>query len=434
MISLLMSCFICIFELYILYDFGKNLLHLNKLRSSFKILMNSCILFIFLLINAVNNSLVNLLVVPILYLVFSIINFEGTLLKKTFLSICYYTLAVFPEFIFTLSANLDADFSHSFFLDNEVTTFIVVLLMKMTTFVLIKCIEQFSKKKYYRMESDRIFLSLLVLPTSTIILLSGLFYSDVHMLSNEISYRILLGVVLLLFSNIFLFYLFDNMIMNIKRSQSLEKLYLKSSVEQRYLEQMRHSDEEQRSLLHDIKKYIRAAAYCVEMGNKIGAIDIFEKLDVKIQTIEPVNYCSNQILNVILAERSQEAKKKGIKFSVNVEPGVNFIFIDDIDIISIMGNLMDNAYEAAVTKENGFIEINIFMENKGHFLIVNVANNFNKAPVYGPTGYLTGKVNKNKHGIGLQTVERIVKQYGGQLKIDVDKEKSIFEIVVLFQI
>ena len=47
---------------------------------------------------------------------------------------------------------------------------------------------------------------------------------------------------------------------------------------------------------------------------------------------------------------------------------IDFTFIDEVDLIAILGNLLDNAYEAAQQCGNqGFTNLKIFTENSGHF-------------------------------------------------------------------
>lgn len=433
--NVLLHGIVCSFELYMLYDFTKNFLCLKEINKIVRNMIYILAWGVFLVVNLKDSSILNLFFVPAIYIFLSIINFKETVLKKIYIGVCYYVLAVIPEFIFALLANVNDNFSYRISYGNEVVTAILLLLTKFLTFILIKVIEHIHEKKVYESKQDSIFLALLVLPVATIILLCGLFYADVHTASELIKTVVLIGVILILFSNAFMFYLFDKLLINMDKSQKLEKLNLKSRVEKKYLDQIKRSDEEKRRLLHDINKFIRTAMYCIEIGDIEHTKEIFSKLDTRILETKPIEYSGNDLLNAILAERVLIAADKGVEVKVNIEYGIDFDFMDEIDMIAILGNLLDNAYEAALTEEEqGYIIVEMHSQNNGHFIIINIKNSFKEVPTYRDKKYVTRKSNKEEHGIGLTTVEKIVKKYNGEMCINVNNNTKVFEVTIYLQI
>lgn len=155
---------ICAFELYMLFDLGKSLLQINGYNIAKRLAMNTPFYLLFLSVNSANSSLLNLAVIPLIYLMFSAVNFVGSFLKKSCLAVCYYMLAILPEFIFALIANVNSEFAYRLLHNNEVLMFMTLLLMKMVTFILVKCVAQIHKRKFYEEDQDKVFLSLMVLP------------------------------------------------------------------------------------------------------------------------------------------------------------------------------------------------------------------------------------------------------------------------------
>lgn len=96
-----------------------------------------------------------------------------------------------------------------------------------------------------------------------------------------------------------------------------------------------------------------------------------------------------------------------------------------MDINIIMGNLLDNAYESAVKVKEPIIKVNI--KYNGNMLYISVINTFD------------GKVNKDKdkylsrkgkdNGYGLENIKKIAEKYGGNIKIEQDKD--VFRVSVL---
>lgn len=52
-------------------------------------------------------------------------------------------------------------------------------------------------------------------------------------------------------------------------------------------------------------------------------------------------------------------ESKGIKFSIDVKTA-NLSYIDDVDLSTLINNLLDNSIKAAEKSKNSFIQINIF--------------------------------------------------------------------------
>lgn len=424
---------ICCFEVMMLNSFSKTLLNSRKryegLYSYAIIILTICILT---MVNSCDNTLVNLLSVPVIYCVYTIAGYAESFLKCISIAVCFYMLAMAPEFVISIIFSLNSYHDAKNILGNELSGLCLTLAAKMITFIIVKCVEQIHKKNEYEEVRNGIFCSLLVLPVAAMVLMIGLFYADIHIPEkNKLFLEI--GTCMLLFANAFMFYLFDKLIETMAKANKIERLYMKSETENKHYQQIERIHDEHRALLHDIKKYIRTAAELIQAEEKTQALQIFEKLDLKIKNTFQTNYCGNKILNAILCERQAKANELGIEYRVNLSSDLYVNHIDDIDLISIIGNLIDNAIEAAAKlPKDGFVKIEMFRANEGHFMVWEVSNNFLTPPVLGEGGFITSKRNKREHGIGIHTVEKIVKSYGGNLKIDIDNWE--FNASIIFQI
>jgi len=341
-------------------------------------------------------------------------------------------LAMTPEFMISIIFSLSSYYDIGKILENEWNRLCLALAAKIITFIVVKCVEQIHKKKEYEEVGNGIFCSLLVLPLATMVLLIGLFYTDIHIpQKNKLFLEV--GTGMLLFANAFMFYLFDKLVMTMAKANKIERLYMKSETENKHYHEVERINDNHRILMHDIKKYIRTAVELIRAENNIEALQIFEKLDIQIKNTSQLNYCRNKILNAILCERKRKADKLGLKYHVSLSEDLYVDYIDDIDLISIVGNLIDNAIEASSKlSQGGFVNIDMFMVNEGYFMVWEVRNNFLISPVLGEEGFITSKHDEKEHGIGIHTVERIVKSYGGNLKVDIDNGE--FNVSIIYQI
>jgi sensor histidine kinase YesM len=418
-----------------LKSFSKALLHNRRKRDElFNPAAVILTLGLLLLANSYSSSTINLLSVPIIYCAYIVICYSDSLLKCISIAVCFYMLAMAPEFIVSTIFSLNCYHDAETALGNELSGLCLTLIAKIITFIIVKCVEQIHKRHEYEEVNNGIFCSLLVLPIATMTLLIALFYADIHIpVNNKLFLEI--GTGMLLFANAFMFYLFDKLIETMEKAYKMERLYVKSETENKHYQQLERINDKHRALMHDIKKYIRTAAELIQNNENVSALQIFEKLDIEIRntSASTIDYCTNKLLNAILCERKTKANELGIEYKVNLSLDLYTEYIDDIDLISIVGNLIDNAIEAAAKlKDKGFVNIEMFMANEGHFMVWEVSNNFLIPPVVENGGFITSKRNMSEHGIGIHTVEKIVKSYGGTLKIDIDNK--VFIASIIFQV
>lgn len=57
-------------------------------------------------------------------------------------------------------------------------------------------------------------------------------------------------------------------------------------------------------------------------------------------------YSYHKILNVILSEYNNRAEKAGVCFDAYVESGCVLGYIQDINLLTMLGNILDNALSA----------------------------------------------------------------------------------------
>ena len=99
--------------------------------------------------------------------------------------------------------------------------------------------------------------------------------------------------------------------------------------------------------------------------------------------------------------------------------------IDDIDLSVILGNLIDNAIEAA-TKENEEKYVHIQISQIKEMLVIKILNSFSKDEI----SYESTKNNSELHGIGLKSVKHIVDSYNGNFTIEL-KDGCVIPLVTV---
>lgn len=132
----------------------------------------------------------------------------------------------------------------------------------------------------------------------------------------------------------------------------------------------------------------------------------------QLRSIESTINTNHMIVNAILNTKLSAAKKQGIKTLCNTVKDFHIKQIEEIDLCHLLGNLLDNAIEAAVKCPQGKTKyIEIFITERNQILLITVKNSYNQEEL--PPTLQTSKFNKIDHGFGIKTIKRIAKKYDG---------------------
>lgn len=198
-----------------------------------------------------------------------------------------------------------------------------------------------------------------------------------------------------------------------KSNRAAEELKLREQQQEhdiQYAETVREQYEEIRNMRHDIKqhlavvsglqlegKYREAQEYIAEISNNISKIEMF--MDV-----------GNNFVNAILNLKLSIAKSKGIEVLCSSSGYVDGI--DEYDLCNLIGNMLDNAIEAAEkTGENAVVEISIVSDK--YKLTIKVANSISKSVLNENPTLKTSKSERAVHGFGTRSIKSISDKYNG---------------------
>ena len=96
--------------------------------------------------------------------------------------------------------------------------------------------------------------------------------------------------------------------------------------------------------------------------------------------------------------------------------------------MGIVGNIIDNALEAAdkiEDEEKRYIQIEGYLSEEQHFLVFSVKNPIKCIPIWETGNFKTWKNDREKHGIGLQSVKNILGKNGGYMNIEVTEDMFV---------
>lgn len=177
---------------------------------------------------------------------------------------------------------------------------------------------------------------------------------------------------------------------------------------------------------HDIRYKLASLA---AQDGKIGE-EAMQNLQKSISIYDAKIETGNQLLDVLLTEKSLFCEQNGITFSCMAD-GEKLDFIDGSDLYCLFGNIVDNALEAvrAISERERRV-INLLVKSQGDLLMIQEDNYFDGRLTFRDGLPVTTKEDRNYHGFGMRSIRMIARKYDGELTAYVDGD--VFHLNILF--
>jgi len=420
----------CFFEGYTCYVFLNHFLKPRSKKTWFSVTVVGGLMLCLFAVNQLKIAGLNLLAATTLCFIMGQILFSSALRKKLFYVMVCVFIMLCSEFVVIAIYNLPLGNHTIDFVNDPIKGVMALLTIKLLAFLVVRIICHVSDN------GKTMFFPSLVpyfccFPISCAIVYLGITYSEISFVNATPStYIILAGCILLLVANVVLFILYDRIIFIMNQLKDYELTDIKRNLENQHYLQVEEINRKHTEILHDMNNYLNTIESLALKENNEKIVDIIESLNQHIVKVEEEHYCNHQILNAILNGKKQEALVKKVNYEVYVELGFEKPDVKDIDLISIMSNLIDNAIEAASKCADGYVDIQLYKANDGRFTTIKITNNYVEKPKEKDGEFISRKDNPSMHGIGLRHVKSIVESYGGWANIEYGDDK--FCVTIMF--
>lgn len=247
-------------------------------------------------------------------------------------------------------------------------------------------------------------------------------------LNSEKAYRfnwyIELGVIIVAMLFVVLLVYIKNYL-HLREQEQQKQITIERMSRQFDYYQAKLKDEEKvRSLYHDMKNHL------LVLQGKIASPEtaaMVEKLQSQVAMYEDYVHTGNDILDIILKEKSELARERNIALSITADLN-NIDFIEPLDISTIFGNGLDNAIEASEKLSEGERAILVKAVKVQKFFSVLIENNCSQESMNAKSR--TAKQDKFFHGFGISNMRKTAEKYGGQLTTKCENGKFTLKILI----
>ena len=244
------------------------------------------------------------------------------------------------------------------------------------------------------------------------------------------TYLIIFGLIAA-FYILFVFF-FMRVAATLIRNEELQEQETVYRMQRRQYQQMQDQIERLRVLRHDFKHSLGLIQGLAEQGDMEGIKKYLSGVTQAIPQQEVAHYCDDELINTILNYYADRARADGarVKFLVDVPP---LSEEQTIDLVSVLGNLLDNALHgcATVPRDSRGIQLRMSVIN-GENLYLIVSNTFSGIVHKDGDQFLSTRRRRSKRGVGLRSIKLIAEKYGGEAKAY--NEGKIFNVDITMKI
>lgn len=196
---------------------------------------------------------------------------------------------------------------------------------------------------------------------------------------------------------------------------------------QHQYQELNESYERYRHLVHDEKHILCYLKECIHTGKNQEALAFIESSQKSIADRSRSFWTGITTLDFMLNIKKRKMDTVNIEFFLDAK--VSEIPMEDADFIVVLGNLLDNAIEAAeqCRKENRKIWMSI--QNINEMFLMNLKNTCETEPIEKNNKFVTHKKNVDRHGLGVESVRRIMEKYQGEISFEY--KNGFFEVSII---
>jgi sensor histidine kinase regulating citrate/malate metabolism len=200
-----------------------------------------------------------------------------------------------------------------------------------------------------------------------------------------------------------------------------------------YYQMLDEQDENQRILIHDIKKHLQSITFLNEDHEHHKLSQYVNQLLQSSELKDSLRVCDYPILNSILCRYIKQAKEGHISFHADIRKNTTH-FLKDQDLTTIFCNLLDNAFKAALQVPEGYVELYVNKQSQTPFVSLSLINSCRKNPFSRDGKILPRRDKSGYHGYGIKSVEKVVKKYDGEMKMYYDIETQTFHTILYMKV
>ena len=413
--------------LYLFFDKGE-----NKVKNILAFWISVLLLFTmanYFTFNEMTLNHLDSIITIIVMLVYSICFLKGELYLRIIIPILAFGLNMLISYlnIFVMSTFGDVPFEEAIVFSTSFR-YMYLTVANLLYFVALLILLRIGKRKIQVVSKAEIVAFIIV----AVALYAGslstmIFYKQLFNNGELLPYIIIILVSLFVSAGVFWFLLLkiskDNQIKTeLLLSKQREEMYQSSVIaSNEYIKRTSEIKHDMNNTLSSIYRLIDSGQYdeakrlCLDCSESIARV------------YTPIN-TDNPTLNAILNVEIEKARQSDISFSYTVTDSLDFV--SSTDVVSIIGNLCDNAIEYLSTIDKSQRKMSLEITVRNDYRIIVCRNTILSSVLSVNPDMKTTKNDETLHGKGLSILRSVAEKYNGTLSCKEDDDSIEVTLII----
>lgn len=414
---------------FLLFLGGKFSTRKNIILLSIFIALNFAVLTYFTY-NQPNIVMLDMFIGIILYEIYCITCLKGELAIKLILPFIVSLINTIISYGFVYSSSIISGVTfEELITKSSLFRYLFVCLANLATIVVLFIMWR-TKAKTYSLKKVSNVIAFVVIPLLAMMILYITMYIMIltNFQSNIIIFLSIICISMIVIAGIVWF-----MIARINKDNEIKtKLLLSEQKANLYKQNIISSNrqiETIKLLKHDMKNNILCIDALIEEENYDEAHNICHSLTNKYTSIGTIVNTENYLLNAVLNVEIEKAKSYEIPIKLSITNDLK-MFKNSSDIISLIGNILDNAISYLSKNKVKNNEINFSTGYEGSYSIIKCRNNILDSVLFNNPSLKTDKEDKDNHGKGITIINSIAHKYNGDVIIKERNKEFIITVIL----
>lgn len=390
----------------------------SHFKTSFLFFQTIILFYQFSILRIFPFVIILLIIIPTIYIQFFYkYNFKKSLLINFQFIVSHYLLSFFIGTILFF-----VDFHHM-----SLPSFYQTVIYNNITYyslkdILVSCVASISlilwlsrarlKQLRQRNRYDPITYTVLGVIATSVLVLTYMFLYGTQKIS--IDDLITISVIFIVSILLVMLWIVNKIVLTLQNQSLLEQQLRKRELERNYYDTISDSLSRLAKLRHDFKNYLAILQQYLINGDQASASSFISEISEKTVNPLQVIITGNHTISAILNTKQDVCQRHNIQFDVHIEFEKIFT-LTDLDLVALFGNILDNAITASKKLPVEKRKITLSITQLDSYLCIICENYFN-----GEIKEKDGKLLSTKqsteflqHGIGLTSIEEVIKRNNG---------------------
>lgn len=414
-----------IFGTYVIYRYMK--IFFDCTETDRKIEIASYLLYYFtmgLLFIGFNNPTINIIANLIMFFLITF-NYESTISGRLIATVSIYMILMTIESVVVLAMQyFDISIVST---DSDLAIIAAFISIKILSYNVMLLLSNFKLIRSNVKVSCLHWLSIFAIPSGTLVVAIIM----IMKVSKDNLTEMLISIVILFIINVVVFYLYDVLMKSYDEKMEKALLEQQNRAYLRQLEIISQSQENLREFRHNIKNHVLTFKTLIENNDNKAAVEYLNNVNNSIDFSDEYSKTGNFEIDSILNYKLNKANLCGIKTDINIKVPAR-LNIRPFDLSVVLGNLLDNAIDAADKCDEKVIKLSIELDR--NVLYVSVTNSFEGALNYVNGKLTTTKDDKGNHGLGLSSVQKTLEKYNGAIELRHNNNTFFADVLIYNQV